>query len=142
MHPSIPCRTGLFAALFFSSIFQGCGKKNQDPSAKNSKESSLSAGEEEAAHNQAAIHSVEAQEKEFLLGLEATKAGVAKLGNKTRKKLKPDLALLDGKSVRLDSLIRKLPSLDGPDIKPSVAIISATLDSANAELAHVRKFLK
>jgi hypothetical protein len=136
-------QTGILFALTIVALFLGCRKEGpEDPAARAKQESPLSFEAEEANRKNATIQFIQSKEKDFRSRLENTKAGVAKLGNKTRKKLKPDLASLDAKSVRLDSLLRAAPSLSGPELKLSVDILNATLDSANAELTRVRKFLK
>jgi hypothetical protein len=105
-----PTQSGILTALILSACFAGCRKEGaDDPSSRAKQESSRSAEAGEANPKKAALESIQLQEKDFRSRLEQAKAGVAKLGNKTRKKLKPDLA---------------------------------SLDSANAELAHVRKFLR
>jgi hypothetical protein len=123
-----------FGALL---ILSGCDKEKADP-APAQNESAMDA----ANQKKATLQFVQLQHSDLKARMETTKAGVAKLGNKTRKKLKPKLAALDSRETVLDGMIQALPTLKDPEFQSFVANINAALDSANADLAEIKKHLK
>lgn len=122
-------------------VVMGCTQERKGGEASSNADSTQ-VNEDATKKRIATVQFSQLQQKEFLAQMETAKSRMAKLGNKTRKKLKPTMDDLEVKRGSLAELIDSLPNLEEPHFQATAARIDAIVDSANAKLAEFKKHLK
>ncbi len=132
---------GLASFVFFAIL--GCEKhkaKTVEVTPKVNFDSLKSA--QHADHKKSSLKEIHALDQHVVARIDSAKKQAAKLGNKTRKKIKPTLDAVDSKIGNIHTRIVDLDSLAEPEFSSAINKVKLAIDSISLDLSGLKKYWK